>query len=65
MFVDLFAAQDLDASAVLERCLHRVFPVLKEPFVDSNEDPSFSNIVQRLRHVQDEMPGLISFKNRQ
>jgi hypothetical protein len=60
MFVDLFAAQDLDASAVLER-----FPVLKEPFVDSNEDPSFSNIVQRLRHVQDEMPGLISFKNRQ
>ncbi|KAH9205163.1 hypothetical protein DL95DRAFT_417643 [Leptodontidium sp. 2 PMI_412] len=61
MFVGLFPAQDLDAFAVLERCLRRVFPALKEPFADSDEEPGFSHIVQRLRHVQDEMPGLISF----
>ncbi|KAH6704169.1 hypothetical protein BKA61DRAFT_581411 [Leptodontidium sp. MPI-SDFR-AT-0119] len=64
MFVGLFPAQDLDAFAVLERCLRRVFPALKKPFVDSDEEPSFSHIVQRLRHVQDEMPGLISFQTR-
>lgn len=63
-FVGLFPAHDLDAFAVLERCLRRVYPALQEPFAGSNEEPGFSHIVQRLRLVQDEMPGLISFDTR-
>ncbi|CZT53523.1 uncharacterized protein RSE6_15144 [Rhynchosporium secalis] len=67
MFVDLFPAQDLDAFGVLERCLRRVYPALKGSFADSDsyEEPGFSHIVQRLRYVQDRMPGLISFNHRQ
>ncbi|KAK0113121.1 hypothetical protein ONS95_014825 [Cadophora gregata] len=64
MFVGLFPAQDLDAFAVLERCLRKVYPALQEPFADSDDEPGFSHIVQRLRHVQDEMPGLVSFDTR-
>ncbi|CZT07005.1 uncharacterized protein RAG0_12590 [Rhynchosporium agropyri] len=67
MFVNLFPAQDLDASGVLERCLRRIYPALKKPFTNwfSNEEPGFSLIVQRVRYVQDGMPGLISFNHRQ
>lgn len=64
MFVGLFLAQDLDAFAVLERCLRRVFLALKELFADSDSEPSFSHIVQRLRHVQDKMPKLMSFRTK-
>ena len=59
-FADIFPVYNLlDASIVLERWFRKLFPALKERFVDSNEDPSFSHVVQILRHIQNEMPGLI------
>lgn len=61
IFVDLFPAHSLtDASAVLERWLRRVLPALKESSVDRNEDDLSCHILQRLRKVRDELPGLLS-----
>jgi len=56
----LFPAYNLEnASVALEGWIRRVFPALKEQLQDPIEDPGFSYVIQKLIHIQDEMPRLI------
>ena len=48
-----------DASTLLEQCLPRALRALKGSIADRNEDCLFLGILQVLRRVRDELPGLI------
>ena len=50
-FIGLFPAHNLDAFAMLKRCLRKVYPAFQKPFAGSNEEPGFFHIVQKLRLV--------------